>query len=172
MTDDQFDALMNRMKKKDMSALKDIYEAYSGYVYHIVFSIIGQKEDSEDIASDVFVSLFEKAGQFKTGGSHRGYLATIARNKAYDFLKKQSHLVVGDEYFETAADETEDDVVKQMDVEHLLNKLSPEERQIVHLHFFGGLKFCEIASILGIPEGTVNWKYSNIKKVLRRYEYA
>ena len=172
MTDEQFDQLMNRLKKKDMSALKDIYEAYSGYVYHIVFSIIGQKEDSEDIASDVFVSLFEKAGQFHTGGSHKGYLATIARNKAYDFMKKQSRVIVDDEFLDVASDETEDDIVRRIDVEDLLNRLSPEERQIVHLHFFGGLKFCEIASILGIPEGTVNWKYSNIKKVLRRYQYA
>ena len=58
MTDEQFDQLMNRMKRKDISALEDIYGEYSGYIYHIVFSIVGQKEDAEDIASDVFVSLF------------------------------------------------------------------------------------------------------------------
>lgn len=172
MTDEQFSQLMNRMKKKDVSALKNIYEAYSGYVYHIVLSIVGQKEDAEDIASDVFVALFEKAEQFNEGGSHKGYLATIARNKAYDFMKKQSRVIVDDELLEDATDETEDDIVRKIDVEALLNKLSTEERQIVHMHFFGGLKFCEIASILGIPEGTVNWKYANIKKVLRGYEYA
>lgn len=172
MTDEQFDQLMNRMKRKDISALEDIYGEYSGYIYHIVFSIVGQKEDAEDIASDVFVSLFEKANQFNTGGSHKGYLATIARNKAYDFLKKYGRVVVEEELPEDANDRMEDDIVKRIDVESLLNKLSADERQIVHMHFFGGLKFSEIAEILGIPEGTVNWKYSNIKKVLRRYEYA
>lgn len=172
MTDEQFGQLMNRMKQKDMSALKDIYEDYSGYVYHIVFSVVGQKEDAEDIASDVFVSLYEKAGQFKAGGSHKGYLATIARNKAYDFLRKQSRVVPYDEFDEKAVIDVEDAVVRKMDVASLLDGLSSEEQQIVHMHFFGGLKFSEIASILGIPEGTVNWKYANIKKVLRRYEYA
>ena len=113
MTDEQFSQLMNRMKKKDVSALKNIYEAYSGYVYHIVLSIVGQKEDAEDIASAVFVALFEKAEQFNEGGSHKGYLATIARNKAYDFMKKQSRVIVDDELLEDATDETEDDILRK-----------------------------------------------------------
>lgn len=68
--------------------LKDIYVEYLPYVYRVVYGIVGNKENAEDITSDFFVKLWSFAPKYRPGNGHKGYLATIARNMAVDHLRK------------------------------------------------------------------------------------
>ncbi len=189
MNEQQFDNAVSRMVQGDKSGLREIYEAYIGYIYRIVYDILQSKENAEDVTSEFFIRLWDKAEQYKPGTGHRGYLATMARNMAIDFIRKyrREELTallqdIGDTqeeeaksksrlYSENTENEVEKNVIEEMSVQEALARLKPAERQIVSLKVLGELTFKEIAEIMEIPMGTVTWKYQNAIKKLRRCGY-
>lgn len=88
VTEQEFEQCIERICQGDKSGLKDIYVAYLPYLYRIILGIVGNKENAEDITSDFFVKLWSLAPKYQPGNGHKGYLATIARNMAIDFLRK------------------------------------------------------------------------------------
>lgn len=189
MNEHQFEDAVARMVQGDKTGLKEIYEAYIGYIYRIVYEVLQNKENAEDVASDFFIRLWDKAEQFKPGSGHKGYLATMARNMAIDFIRKHRReeltalmqdIEAGPEedektekrfYKEDPASEVEQSVIQDMTIKEALETLKPSERQVVSLKVLGEMTFKEIAQAMGIPMGTVTWKYQNAIKKLRRCGY-
>ena len=183
MTDEQFNAAMDRMRKKDKSALKEVYEEYISFIYHTVLNIVNSRENAEDITSEFFIKLWEKADNYKEGNGHRGYLATIARNMAIDHMRKHQRedLQAGMSDEEDIPDELEvlsdpggtpeDKVVEDVSVEEALSRLKPVYRQIISMKVLGDMTFKEIAEVLDMPMGTVTWNYQQAIKILRRFGY-
>lgn len=88
MTEAEFEGCIKRICQGDQTGLKDIYVEYLPYIYRVVYGIVGNKENAEDITSDFFVKLWSFAPKYRPGNGHKGYLATIARNMAFDHLRK------------------------------------------------------------------------------------
>ena len=189
MNEHQFEEAVARMVRGDKTGLREIYENYVGYIYRIIYEVLQNKENAEDVTSDFFIRLWDKAEQFKPGNGHRGYLATMARNMAIDFLRrhKKEELTALMQDLGTEAEEeerqgaklpikdtdssVEQEVIEDMTIKQALDTLKPSERQIVSLKVLGELTFKEIAQCMGIPMGTVTWKYQNAIKKLRRCGY-
>lgn len=189
MNEHQFEDAVARMVQGDKTGLKEIYEAYIGYIYRIVYEVLQSRENAEDVTSEFFIRLWDKAEQFKPGGGHKGYLATMARNMAIDFLRKhrreeltallqdidagpeEEEKSKGRYYGNSEENEVEDSVIQDMSIQQALDTLKPAERQIVSLKVLGEMTFKEIAHCMGIPMGTVTWKYQNSIKKLRRCGY-
>lgn len=86
--------LLSRMKKRDSRALERMIDQYSAYVASVIGAVLGESrrtEDVEELASDVFLSVWNHAGQV-TPGKLRPYLGASARNAAKSFLRKQREL--------------------------------------------------------------------------------
>ncbi len=193
MDERQFEKAVARMIQGDKTGLKEIYENYVGYIYRIIYEVLQNKENAEDVTSDFFIRLWEKAEQFKPGSGHRGYLAVMARNMAIDFIRKHRReeltalmqdLGAGPEEegrdagiyqentrFPNGASKVEEEVLGNITVNQALAALKPAERQIVSLKILGELTFKEIAECMKIPMGTVTWKYQSAMKKLRRCGY-
>lgn len=189
MNEHQFEEAVARMVRGDKSGLKEIYENYVGYIYRIIFEVLQSKENAEDVTSDFFIRLWDKAAQFKPGNGHKGYLAVMARNMAIDFLRKHKKEELTALMQDLGADAEEEqrqgvkifskdtvssveqEVVETMTIKQALDTLKPSERQIVSLKILGELTFKEIAQCMEIPMGTVTWKYQNAIKKLRRCGY-
>ena len=179
MNDKEFNVAMDRIRKKDKSALREIYEEYVGFIYNVCLSVLKNKESAEDITSEFFIRLWEKAGQYKPGQAHKGYMATIARNMCIDYIRKyhKEELLDNDEEDNTnpleVADEKtpENEVVESLSVDQALDRLKPIYRQIVTMKVLGDMTFKEIAEVLNIPMGTVTWNYQDAIKQLRRFGY-
>lgn len=189
MNEHQFEEAVARMVRGDKTGLKEIYENYVGYVYRIIYEVLQNKENAEDVTSDFFIRLWDKAEQFKPGNGHKGYLAVMARNMAIDFLRKHRKeeltALMQDLGTDTEEEErknaklpvkdidssVEQEVIGDMTIKQALDILKPSERQIVSLKVLGELTFKEIAQCMGIPMGTVTWKYQNAIKKLRRCGY-
>ena len=189
MNEHQFEEAVARMVRGDKSGLKEIYENYIGYIYRIIYDVLQNKENAEDVTSEFFIRLWDKAEQFKPGSGHKGYLATMARNMAIDFLRKHRREELnalmqdlGAEqeeeepgrsrlYQKEAESMVEQEVVSDLSIRQALETLKPSERQVVSLKVLGELTFKEIADVMGIPMGTVTWKYQNAIKKLRRCGY-
>jgi len=185
----QFENAVSRMVQGDKTGLREIYEAYLGYIYRIVYEILQNKENAEDVTSEFFIRLWDKAEQFKPGTGHKGYLATMARNMAIDYLRKyrkeeltsfmqdaasspEEEDTQGGRFVrEAATDEVEQTVLQEMSIQEVLSLLKPAERQIISMKVLGELTFKEIAQIMELPIGTVTWKYQNAIKKIRRCGY-
>lgn len=173
MTDSDFDLAMERLKNKDKEALRCIYDEYGGYIYKTVLSVVRSPQDAEDLTSDFFLRLWQKAEQYHGGSGHKAYIASIAHNMAVDFLRKQrkiSYTLDDDESFEEPADSlrTDESVESGISFNEALARLSGSEGEIVNMHIGLELTFKEIAAALGIPLGTVTWKYRNAIEKLKR----
>ena len=187
MTEHQFEQAVERMVRGDKTGLKEIYENYLGYIYRIIYEILQSKENAEDVTSEFFIKLWDRAEQFKPGTGHKGYLATMARNMAIDFLRKHKREELtamlqdiesepeeekgGRSGISRSSTDVEAEVLQNISVQKAMEALKPGERQIVSMKVLGDLTFKEIAQIMGIPMGTVTWKYQNAMKKLRRCGY-
>ncbi len=182
MTEEAFSLSVSKILAGDKTGLREIYDAYLAYIYQIVYGVVGRKEDAEDITSEFFIKFWQQADKYKAGSGHKGYLATMARNMAIDHLRKHKREILDDF---TANDEddvssikepvsednTEAQVVEDISLQEALDKLKPEEKQIVDMKVLSEMTFAEIARLLNIPMGTVTWRYREAIKKLRRYGY-
>ncbi len=175
MEEKRFHACMKRIKAGDKSALREIYEAYAGYIYSVVVQVTINKEDAEDVTSEFFIKLWKLADTYKSGNGHRAWIAVIARNMAIDLLRKNRREVLTEDFAdavtESPSEEVEGKVVSDMSLRSALDILKPSEREIVNMKIMGELTFQEIADILKQPLGTVTWRYQNAVKKLRRCGY-
>ena len=172
----QFHACMKKIKAGDKSALHEIYEKYVGYIYSIVFQVVMNREDAEDITSEFFIKLWKLADTYRSGKGHKAWMATIARNMAIDLLRKNKREVLTEDFADSISDNASDDdvegeVLADMSLQAALDTLKPGEREIVNMKIMGELTFQEIADILKQPLGTVTWRYQNAIKKLRRCGY-
>ena len=187
MTNQEFELCINRILKGDKDGLKDIYEAYLAYIFRIVYEILKNRENAEDITSDFFIKLWEKASSYRPGSGHKAFLTVMARNMAIDFLRKHKNEELTAMLHElgTEPDEeykapygvdpedkpTENEVIAEMTLQAALDSLGEAERQVVSMKILGDLTFKEITEILGCPMGTITWRYQNAIKKLRRCGY-
>ena len=180
MTDERFGQCVAAMVKGDRNGLKEIYQEYMPYVYRVVFGVVGNREDAEDLSADVFLKLWDNAAAFKQGSPHKAYIATISRNQAIDFMRKRNRLVFASED-EDVGDmvgagsdpppDTSDTVVGNISVKEALDSLNEAERMVVSMKVLSDMTFKEIAEQTGIPMGTVTWRYREAMKRLRRYGF-
>lgn len=173
VTEAGFEKCIRAMNRGDRNGLKEVYEEYVSYIYGIVRALLHNKEEAEDITSDFFIRLWEKSDTYKPGGGHKGWMATIARNMAVDYIRKHKR----EEFSETVSEQESDEnverqVLADISINEALSMLKESERKVVHLKIMGELTFREIAEILEQPMGTVTWHYNQAIKKLRRCGYA
>lgn len=176
MEEKRFQACMNRIKSGDKSALREIYEEYIGYIYSIVFQVVMNKEDAEDVTSEFFIKLWKLADTYQSGNGHRAWMAVIARNMAIDLLRKNKREVLVEDFADSASenassDDVESDVISDISLKEALGTLKPTEREVVNMKIMGEFTFQEIANILKQPLGTVTWRYQNALRKLGRCGY-
>lgn len=183
MTDIQFEAAMIKIRQGDKDGLREIYEAYIGLIYAIVKDVLQSKENAEDVTSEFFIKLWDRADTYQSGRGHKAWLTTIARNMAIDYLRKyrreevseliddiESERFPGQEAEQNSP--VEQEVIADVTIKEALSGLKEKERQIINLKILGDMTFQEIAGVLQIPLGTVTWRYQNAVKKLRRCGYG
>ena len=94
MTEQEFEWAVERIRSGDKDGLKEIYIAYVKFIYSVIYEILKNRENTEDVTSEFFIKLWDVAEGYKPGNGHRGYLATIARNMAIDWIRKHKKEVL------------------------------------------------------------------------------
>lgn len=175
MEDTQFDSCMEKMRAGNKEGLREIYTDYARYIWSVVYGVVKSKENAEDITSEFFIRLWEKADSYRTGSGHRTYITVMARNMAIDYIRKYGREEASEtiEMTEEIPKESrvEQQVINRMDMEAALKTLNDSERQIINLKIMGDLTFKEISRVMKQPMGTVTWKYRNALEKLKRCGY-
>src|SRR5262245_22983329 len=80
--------LIRRMASKDPKALEAFYERYKRLAFSLVFRIVGNREDAEDVLVDVFWQVWQQSSRYDASrGKPVAWLLTIARSRAIDRLR-------------------------------------------------------------------------------------
>ena len=171
LTDEQFETYMQAILDGDKDGLHCIYKAYGAYIFSIVYDILKNREDAEDVTTEFFIKLWKVADKYQFGGAHRAWLGRIAHNMAIDYIRAKKQHESYEEVIETKeiGQETfEEQSVNKMALKEAVETLETEEQEIVNMKVLGQLTFKEIAGILQKPMGTITWKYRQAMEKLRR----
>lgn len=153
--------LAQRLCAGDESALAEVYDRFGSLVFGLALRVIGDRVAAEDVAQEVFVSLWDKPDRFDPGrGSLRAYLGTLTHRRAVDLIRREEarrrrENRTAREPVTTAT--IDDDALSGLTsdaVRTAVAALPVNQRRAVELAYFEGHTYRQVAVVLGIPEGT------------------
>lgn len=148
-------------------ALDLLYQRYSGLLYSLAYRMVGDLRMAEDLLQEVFLAVWQHAASYTPqSGSVSGWLTSIMRHRAIDYLrKKHRHRPWGEIHWEESEQEQEtvspdawDEAWRSVQgslVRACLMRLLPEQRVVIEMAYFEGLTQREIANACQTPLGTV-----------------
>jgi RNA polymerase sigma factor (sigma-70 family) len=95
-TPDEEAALVRKILQGDTSAYQIIIEGYQRLVMSLVYKMVAQKEDREDLCQEIFLKAYEKLGTFRFQSKLSTWIANIAFNHCSNFLKKKKAVLLDD----------------------------------------------------------------------------
>lgn len=174
-------SLVRRAQSGDEIAFREIVERYQSKVFSIIHGIVRQRNDVEDIAQQVFAKVYFSIRNFDFRSSLITWIYKITVNECFDYLRKKKvrKLVYESDMSEdevrrventepsmdraTRADSTlarRDYIVKLMD------RVSPEEKQLLVLKEVEGYSVEELANMLKMNENTIKVKLFRARQKL------
>ena len=163
------DRLLNAVAQGDKDALGQLYHLTRGAVYAMALSVLKDPHEAQDVTQDAFVTVWQKAGSYKSQGSPMAWVLTVTRNLARMKLRQSARFgeLTEDEWNAIPAQAPNVTVEDRIVLQNALSRLSAQERQIVMLHAASGLKHREIAALLELPLSTVLSKYRRALEKLK-----
>jgi RNA polymerase sigma-70 factor (ECF subfamily) len=154
--------LVERAQQDDRSALEELYLLHFDRIYSYLHMSVGSRHDAEDLTTQTFVKMLEAIGRFRWRSvPFSAWLFRIAHNLAMDHFRASRRWQPEEEIPESAHGEessAEDealDSLGQASMLELIDRLSPEQRQVLTLKFVFRFSNGEVASILDKSEGAV-----------------
>jgi len=181
------DALVNKRIKQvlkgDQNAFADIVSLYQHKLYQVCYRMLGNKQESEDIAQEAFVRAYMNLHTFDQKRKFSTWLYRIATNLCIDRIRKKKpdyYLdaeVAGTEgldmYSQIAADEKlPEEQLEQMElqdrIQYEIGRLPDKYRSVIVLKYIEELSLQEISEILDMPLGTVKTRIHRGREALRK----
>ena len=141
--------------------------------YNLARWLVRNDQDAEDIVQESFLKAFKAQASFR-GTEAKTWMLSIVRNTAMDFRRRDKSGIavpLGEEGREPKDDSPDPERVlldqsRREQVRHAISHLEPEFREVIVLREIEGLPYKEIASVLGIPMGTVMSRLSRARNLL------
>lgn len=174
-------ALVRRVQARDEMAFREVVERYQAKVFSIIYGILRNRNDAEDIAQQVFSKIYFSIQSFDFRSSLLTWIYKITVNECYDYLRKKRvrKLVYESDFSEedvqrmqnteSASDQKTgmDTQLAQKDlVLKLLAKLSSEDRSLLLLKEVEGHSVEELANMTGMNENTIKVKLFRARQKL------
>ncbi len=173
--------LIRRVQVHDELAFREMVERYQSKVFSIIYGILRNRNDAEDIAQQVFAKIYFSIGSFDLRSSLLTWIHRIAVNECYDYLRKRQvrKLVYESDFSaddEKCLETTESGSGLVLPLEHqlaerdlvvkLLSTVSEEARSLMLLKEVEGHSVEELAAMTGLNENTIKIKLFRTRKKL------
>ena len=169
---DSDENLIARLKGGDRLALQTLYARHNVKVFRFVLRLVRDEAAAEDVVSEVFIDLWRNPDSFEGRSQVATWLLGIARNKAWSLLRKKKEGEIDDDAMGAIEDDSDDpEIVAQKKSKSdllrvCLEKLSAEHREVIDLVYYHDKSVEEVATIVGVPEGTVKTRMFHARKKL------
>lgn len=150
----------------DIDELEGVYRELRVPVFAVALAILRDPAPAEDVLQETFLRVYDHAGGYRAGTRPTAWVLAIARNLALDALRRGGREQPREDPHPAVA---EDEALSRLTVTRALLTLDGVDRELVALHDLGGLTHAEIGTTLGLPAGTVRWRY---RRALARLETA
>lgn len=167
-------ALLARVAERDRDAFSGLYTATSAKLFGVVWRILPSKDRAEDVLQDVYVKIWNRAASFDpVKASPITWMATIARNRAIDEVRRRAPISIEDapQALDVPAEgldplEATQQSAELQRLQDCLQGLQSERREIVLLAYYTGLSRDEIAQRFGHPVGTIKtWLHRSLAQL-------
>lgn len=148
------------LKTNRRLGIEELYKNYSKLVYGVIYSILKNTDETEDVLQNVFVKIFKLDNEKLPTKSHLSWLYSVAKNETINYIKKHSKEKNYESLYEITDNDTE--IEKVLDKEYfnkLIENLPPKQQEILSLKIISNLSFREIANILDMKIPAVQWHY-------------
>jgi RNA polymerase sigma-70 factor, ECF subfamily len=179
-------SLLRRLRDRDERAFRELLELHRDRVYNITFRMLGNRAEAEDVAQEVFISVFKTIDQFREESKFSTWLYRVAVNHCKNRIKylARRHDRDRDELDETSQQANgavtgapvraaqPDRALEGAQLERLLQEaignLDDDHRIVVVLRDIEDLSIEEICDITGLPDGTVKSRLHRARLALRK----
>ena len=149
-------------KQRDKeNRLASLYDEYFDRIARYIYVRIGDRNEAEDLAGEVFLKALESLKSYKERGiPMQAWLYRIAHNVSVDHLRKRGRttIVPIDDVLVESKEDPAAMAEKNIEMERVskaMQKLTPEQREVVRLRFFGELSSKEVGAMLSKSDGAV-----------------
>lgn len=166
--------LVTRAQQGSEKAYRELLARYQRPVFSIIFRMIRDREQAEDLAQETFVRVFNHIGRYDPRYKFSSWIFKIATNLTIDWIRRKelktvsidgSRNATSSEEMEATAitiasdDENPEELLEARElgeeIEEAIGKLRPEYRAAILLRHVEGREYQEIAEIMSLPLGTV-----------------
>jgi RNA polymerase sigma-70 factor (ECF subfamily) len=180
LTDEELVERCKRELPHDTRSYEILVQRHMNRVYSVVYRIICNKEEAEDITQEVFVKVFHGLKKFEQQASFASWLYRIATNSALDGLDKlkrqQKHATHVSQDMHSNGDDEENDVLNRYPaqgiepeeltlrkelrecISRVLSKLDRQQCRLLIMRDFDDLSYDEIASVLKVKLSAVKMR--------------
>jgi RNA polymerase sigma-70 factor (ECF subfamily) len=154
--------LVDRAQQGDRAALEELYLIHFDRIYSYLHMSVGNKHDAEDLTTQTFLKMLESIGRFRwQSAPFSAWLFRIAHNLAMDHFRARRRWQPEEEVPEPVGSEEPSAELEAMQsigrqsMMELIEKLSPEQQQVLTLKFVFNFPNADVAKILDKTEGAI-----------------
>jgi RNA polymerase sigma-70 factor (ECF subfamily) len=161
------------LRRRDPDAVRALYAEYGPGALALLHDAIRDRGAVEDVYQQVLLEAWERGCSFDPArASLRTWLATIARSRAIDHLRRRipephDPMLAYTSVRDQPANEPVAQLVDRVTLEQLTRRLTPDEAEVVRLRWQLGLSQRQIATHTGVPLGTVKSRTASALRRLR-----
>jgi len=154
-------ALLQRVANGDRTAFAELYRRLQRPLFGYLMKLVREREMVEDVLSETMMEVWRQAARFEGRASVNTWVFSIAHHRAVSRLRKKRESALDEETAAAIEDEspTPDERAVTSDTNRLIGtlmeQLSFEHREILHLAYFQEFSVQEIADALDLPANTV-----------------
>lgn len=170
MDTEQFNKCLSDLHNGKMSSIEQIYNEYYEKMVMTAWQILRDRYSAEDAASDTMLKIIEfaRSAEFRGVQNPGAYMYVMVKNTAMDSLRKRKRTVDIDDLVETAAT-NDSDGIGQVSFKQFMGTLKGRRRRVAEMYCLYNYTSKEISERENVPEGTVKWQLSEIRRVSKNF---
>jgi RNA polymerase sigma factor (sigma-70 family) len=166
--------IINKCLNGDRAAYGLLVDKYKASIYGLAYSRLGNFHDAEDVTQEVFIKAYENLRSLKQYDSFLAWLYAITSNLCKNWIRARSrrpdHEFIedkGPEALESSSMRSYREKLAQESIQEALDSLPQIHRQVLTLHYLGGMSGREIARLLGTSPNTIRQRLFRARAQLK-----
>ena len=163
-------ALIRRLQEGDPTAVDELVDEYKAPLFAFIMRLVNNHDMAEDLFQEIWIKVIRSVRHFRGDSKLSTWLFQVALNHCRDEMRKKRYIHVPLEEIEELAGNSTPDPERMhltKEVQKIVEGLPIKMREVVVLKYYHDLMDEEIASVAGIPAGTVKSRLHRASEIIR-----